>query len=220
MVGSRTAGSVDTRSAILDVAERLVQRQGFNGFSYADVASELGITKAALHYHFPGKAELGESLIRRYAARFCETLKSIDARDGAAPDKLLAYIDIYRAVLRDDRMCLCGMLAAEYQTLPAPMRLAVVGFFDDNESWLAGLLEAGRGAGTITFGDPSRQAAQMIIAGLEGAMLVSRPYAGTVRFDEIANRLAFEFMSTCASPARSSKSRATAASHATASGRR
>ena len=47
-----------------------MQVRGFNGFSYADIASELGITKASLHYHFPGKAELGEALIERYADRF------------------------------------------------------------------------------------------------------------------------------------------------------
>jgi TetR/AcrR family transcriptional repressor of nem operon len=55
-----------TRGRILDTAERLVQTRGFNGFSYADVATELGVTKASLHYHFPGKAELGEALVARY----------------------------------------------------------------------------------------------------------------------------------------------------------
>jgi TetR/AcrR family transcriptional repressor of nem operon len=33
-----------------------VQIRGFNGFSYADVAGELSLTTASLHYHFPGKA--------------------------------------------------------------------------------------------------------------------------------------------------------------------
>ena len=47
---------------------RLVQVTGFNGFSYADIAAELQLTKAALHYHFAGKAELGEALLARYAA--------------------------------------------------------------------------------------------------------------------------------------------------------
>ena len=60
----------DTAERILDVAERLVQTRGFNGFSYADIAGELGMTKAALHYHFAGKAELGEALVTRYAERF------------------------------------------------------------------------------------------------------------------------------------------------------
>src|SRR3954454_23736387 len=59
----------DTRERILDTAERLLQARGFNGFSYGDVAGELGITRAALHYHHPGKAELGEALIARYTER-------------------------------------------------------------------------------------------------------------------------------------------------------
>ncbi len=186
-------GPSDTRSAILDVAERLVQSRGFNGFSYADVASELGITKAALHYHFRGKAELGESLIVRYATRFQEMLLAIDAESTAAPAKLEAYTHLYRSALVDQRMCLCGMLAAEYHTLPPPMRDAVVQFFDDNEAWLATLLEAGRSAETLTFDDSARQAAQMIIAALEGAMLVARPYHDMMRFDAVANRLTLEF---------------------------
>jgi TetR/AcrR family transcriptional repressor of nem operon len=58
-MATRLAEASDTRTAILDVAERLVQARGFNGFSYADIAGELGLTRAALHYHFSGKAELG-----------------------------------------------------------------------------------------------------------------------------------------------------------------
>ena len=56
----------DTANLILDVAEQLVQVRGFNAFSYADVAGELELTNAALHYHFPSKSELGEALIARY----------------------------------------------------------------------------------------------------------------------------------------------------------
>src|SRR2546430_16030979 len=85
----------DTASRILDVAERLVQARGFNGFSYADVAAEPGITKASLHYHFPGKAELGESLISRYAARFAAALAAIDEARADAPTKLEAYAQLY-----------------------------------------------------------------------------------------------------------------------------
>src|SRR5207302_10075529 len=82
------ATGVDTATQILDVAERLVQERGFNGFSYADVARELGISKAALHYHYPGKAELGEALIERYAARFTDALVAVDAREIDAAEKL------------------------------------------------------------------------------------------------------------------------------------
>ena len=107
----------DTANQILDVAERLVQVRGFNAFSYADVAAELGLTNAALHYHFPTKSDLGEALISRYAARFVGALLEIDGSLADPLQKLDAYVDLYGEVLRHHRMCLCGMLAAEYETL-------------------------------------------------------------------------------------------------------
>src|SRR6516162_2979326 len=67
-----------TASRVLDAAEALVQVRGFNGFSYNDIAAELQITKASLHYHFATKADLGEALITRYAARFLEALAGLD----------------------------------------------------------------------------------------------------------------------------------------------
>jgi TetR/AcrR family transcriptional repressor of nem operon len=169
-----------TASKILDVAERLVQLRGFNGFSYADVAEELGISKASLHYHFAGKAELGEALIERYAYRFTGSLHKIDTRPVDARAKLAAYAKLYGDVLRRKRMCLCGMLAAEYQTLPKPMRSA-------------GVLEQGREEGTLRFSGPASEAAQMIVGGLEGAMLVTRPYGDPARFRAAADHLLASF---------------------------
>ncbi|HYB24438.1 MAG TPA: TetR/AcrR family transcriptional regulator, partial [Solirubrobacteraceae bacterium] len=147
--GQRVVAS--TRSRILDVGERLIQIRGFNGFSYADVAGELSITKASLHYHFPSKADLGEAIITRYAQRFVQALDAIDASPSDAPAKLAAYADLYAEVLREERMCLCGMLAAEYETLPKPIRDAVVTFFDDNETWLERVLDQGRTDDALRF---------------------------------------------------------------------
>jgi TetR/AcrR family transcriptional regulator, transcriptional repressor for nem operon len=173
----------------LAVAERLVQSRGFNGFSYADIAAELQISKASLHYHFPGKAELGEALIARYASRFAAALQAIDAAAAAAPAKLDAYAELHADVVRGNGMCLCGMLAAEYRTLPEPMRDAVVGFFDENEVWLEAVLEQGREQGTLHFTGAARATARMIVSGLEGAMLVARPYADPARFEAGVHQL-------------------------------
>jgi TetR/AcrR family transcriptional repressor of nem operon len=179
----------DTATRILDIGERLVQIRGFNGFSYADVAAELDMTKAALHYHFPGKAELGRALIERYTERFAAALAEIDARIPDAPAKLDAYAGLYADVLRDRRMCLCGMLAAEYQTLPDPMRDAVIAFIDANEAWVEKVLSDGRRDGTIALAGPASDAARLIVSGLEGAMLVARPYGDVARFDTAAEGL-------------------------------
>ena len=132
---------MDTARRILDVAERLVQTQGFNGFSYADISAEMGITKASLHYHFATKAALGSALITRYGAEFGRALDEIDRSASDAREKLRRYAGLYAEVLRQHRMCLCGMLAADYTTLPAAMRAGVKEFFDLNESWLARVFE-------------------------------------------------------------------------------
>ncbi len=141
----------DTRSRILDIAERLVQVRGFNGFSYADVAAELRVTKASLHYHFPGKAELGEALVVRYGERFVVALAAIDTHIADPLAKLDAYASLYAEMLREQRMCLCGMLAAECETLAAPIRDAVIIFLDDNEVLLERVLEQGRKDGSLHF---------------------------------------------------------------------
>ena len=167
---------------ILDTAEELVQVRGFNGFSYTDVAARLQVTNASLHYHFGSKAQLGAALIARYAARFSRALQGIDDSEADALAKLRAYAALYADVLRDNRLCLCGMLAAEYNTLPDQMRDAVVGFFDNNEDWLSRVLTEGQTAGTITVRGTIPDAARAIISGLEGAMLLTRPYRDTSRF--------------------------------------
>ncbi len=178
-----------TAERILDIAERLLQTRGFNNFSYADIASELGITKASLHYHFPGKAELGQALITRYAERFAQALAGIDKDLPTARAKLEAYSGLYADVLRGKRMCMCGVLAAEYQTLPGSMRTAVIDFFDENQRWLAALLSEGTADGTLRVDGSVDDMAQSILCTLEGAMLVARPYGDLVRFNAAAGQL-------------------------------
>jgi len=166
-----------------------VQVRGFNNFSYADVASELGITKGSLHYHYPGKAELGQALITRYAQRFSDALARIDHDLPDARAKLEAYAGLYAGVLEGKRMCMCGILAAEYQTLPKPMRGAVVRFFDENQKWLAALLTESKEDHTLEFTGSVEDVAQSILSTLEGAMLVARPYGDLARFNAAANQL-------------------------------
>jgi TetR/AcrR family transcriptional regulator, transcriptional repressor for nem operon len=78
---------------------------------------------------------------------------------------------------------------SEYLTLPEPMRNAVVAFFDKNETWLARVLRNGKQQGSLDFAGSPREIAQAIISTLEGALLISRPYAGSDRFRTTTRRL-------------------------------
>ena len=192
MPRKKAAAAPDTAQRILDIAERLVQTRGFNGFSYADIAGALALTKASLHYHFPTKAELGTRLIARYEHGFLEVLGEIDRTAADPRQKLARYAKIYADVLRNNRMCLCGMLAAEYATLPRPMKDEMRHFFDENERWLVAVLEEGRRTGTLKFSGSSLDVARALVGSLEGAMMLARSYGEVARFETVADRLLAE----------------------------
>lgn len=189
VMSAGTAASASTATRILDVAEALAQTRGFNGFSYADIASEIGITKASLHYHFPTKAELGRSIVSRYTERFMDALATIDASDLPVGEKLKCYVDLYESVLVRNRMCLCGMLAAEYATLPEPVQLEIRAFFDRNEDWLTGVIAEGEREGAVRFTGTPREFARLLTGALEGSMLLAYSYGDTSRFVEAAEQL-------------------------------
>ncbi|HYE99722.1 MAG TPA: TetR/AcrR family transcriptional regulator [Planctomycetota bacterium] len=179
-----------TADRILDVATRLVQARGYTGFSYADIAEAVGIRKASIHHHFPAKSDLGRALLARYRERFLGALAEIERSTAEPLERLRRYAALYVGVLRDDdRMCLCGMMAADLCALEPPLRDEVRRFFDDNESWIAGVLEEGRRARTLSFDGPSAGVAALVLACLQGAMLVARSYGDVGRFEAAARRL-------------------------------
>jgi TetR/AcrR family transcriptional repressor of nem operon len=185
----KTTRNGGTAQRILDVAERLMQVRGYNGFSYADIAAVLRVTKASLHYHFPSKAELGRSLMERYRTNFLAALTTIDATSTNIGEKLERYVSIYADVLAANRMCLCGMLAAEYATLPKPVKGEVIRFLDANEAWLADALDQARRSEGLQLPGPPIDAARLIVATLEGAMMLARSYGDVQRFERAGRRM-------------------------------
>jgi TetR/AcrR family transcriptional repressor of nem operon len=186
---TRPGSPDEPATAILDVAERLAQTKGYNGFSYADIAAELGVTKAGLHYHFPSKEALGRALIDRYERDFGAALAAIDQAAADPRAKLQQYAGLYDSVVRNDRMCLCGMLAAEYATLPAMMQAALRQFFDMNERWLTYVLLDGQRSGIFSYKESASERARMILGALEGAMLIARSYGDPHRFQAAAEHV-------------------------------
>lgn len=174
-----TAASSGTAELILDAAERRAQRLGFNGFSYADVAGELGVTAASIHYHFPSKADLGERMIERYTARLLQSFADFD-KDFSDPwRRLQAYVGLYEVLVSENKLCLCCMLAAEHQTLPEMMQERLREFFDLDTRWVAAQITATKNAGGSS---EAQAAAAALIGALQGAALVARANQGVNSF--------------------------------------
>lgn len=160
---------------VVDAAEALIQHAGYNGFSYDDVARQVGIRKPSIHHHFPTKAELVATVAQRYTHRFREQLLGIEGRHATARKRLQAYAELFQRTFEHDRrLCVCGMLGAEADALPEGVTSEVERFFAVNLDWLAQTIAAGQADGSLRQDTPSRALAEMVLSALEGAMVVAR----------------------------------------------
>ncbi|CUH45064.1 TetR/AcrR family transcriptional regulator [Ruegeria atlantica] len=156
----------ETASRILDVAERMARQGGYYAFSFRDIASEIGIKSASIHYHFPTKEALGEALVTRYTDRFLGALGRLD--EATPLESLEQYVAAYRqALIEQDLMCLCGMFGAEIARLPNPVARRTREFFERNLVWLETVFRAAGAA------NPEARAGETI-ARLEGSMILAR----------------------------------------------
>lgn len=178
----------DTREQIMAAARAMVQARGYNALSFRDVAASVGVKSASVHYHFPTKGDLAAALARRYTEEGMDYLDALLVKGEDYRACLARYVAIFRRALEDgNRMCLCGIMAAENEDLPAAVRAEVAAFTNANVAWLTGLL-AGRRPGTSPELARARGAA--IYAAVAGAQLVARGRNDIAVYDAIMGAFA------------------------------
>jgi TetR/AcrR family transcriptional repressor of nem operon len=157
------------RDTIMETARATVQRHGYNGLSFRELAKEVGIKSASIHYYFPTKGELGAALARRYSEEAHALFESF-LSEADPSSWLVKYTDVFRMALeKDNRMCLCGIMGAEYDELPEAVKVEVSAFADVNTAWLKkALMELG-----VTKSQLS-DTAGAIYAAVIGAQLIAR----------------------------------------------
>ena len=161
-------------SEIMDAAERCIRTSGYNGFSFRQIAADVGVKSSSVHHHFPTKPALAAAVARRYTDRFEAALdKAKSAKDWRAVFR--------KALVQDGQMCLCGVLGAESGDLPPEVSAEARRFFTRNVQALGRL-----------YGSPSaasRQSALRIMAMLEGAMMLARTLEDPKVFDQATRDL-------------------------------
>ena len=182
--------SMDTKTQLLDSAERAARERGYDGFSYADIAEDVGIRKASIHYHYPSKADLGLALIKRYREGLRHQLDDISERGKTAGAKLKAYLKFYRSAMTEgDTVCLCVAFAISRDNLADSIITELNQFHDDSISWLTALYADAIEDGSISdIRDPNHEAASTL-ATVEGAQLIARSAKNMKRFDEAVKHL-------------------------------
>jgi TetR/AcrR family transcriptional repressor of nem operon len=166
------------RDAILTFAEARMRRGGFHGFSFRDLAADVGIKSASVHYHFPTKADLGVSLMRNYQEQMLAAFG--DPEDGRTlADKLGAVRDAYRSKLSKAGICLCGILAAEHAGLPEPVGEALIDYFAACRNWLiSAFVKSGAG-------EPEKRAL-VFSSAVQGGLLMAHALSEPTLFNRVA----------------------------------
>lgn len=181
---------METRTALLDSAERLCRARGVDGFSYADMAADVGIRKASIHHHFAAKSDLASALVERYASAFLAALERISSSGKSAAARLRRYVSLYRRALGDgETMCLCVALAAGRDSLTPATLARLAAFHDANTAWLTQTFAlANRDRSIKGVADPASEA-RACLALMEGAQLIAHAARRPKDFDEATQAL-------------------------------
>ncbi len=156
------------KEALLKAAEHKVRLGGYDNFSFRELANEVGIKSASVHYHFATKADLGAELAHQYTDSFLAALGEPADIQAEGKDPIEVYTQLFRgSLVTDDKMCLCGLLGAQSESLPEKVRIEVKRFFNENLAWL-------KAAHAANGEKNPSHAAIITISLLEGAMMISK----------------------------------------------
>ncbi|MBB3952936.1 TetR/AcrR family transcriptional regulator [Aureimonas jatrophae] len=172
----------NVREDILGAARRAAQAHGYTGLNFRELAAEVGIKSASIHYHFPTKVDLGAAVAKRYWEDSEAVLGDL-WNGGVDPVAALhAYPDTFRRSLENgNRICLCSFMSAEHDDLPDPVKAEVSRFAEINVAWLAKVL----GAATDRNAADCEPRARAIFAAVAGAQLMARSRADVAAFDAL-----------------------------------
>ena len=177
--------TVDTKTALLNSAERAARTRGFDGFSYADLATDVGIRKASIHHHFPTKAALSSALMQRYFDDFIVATTTIDAHQTSGAARLSALIDHYRNALNDGTsLCLCVSFSASRESLSPDVIGQISQFRAAVIAWIEQVFTDGAADGSITAVTNPIAEATATMALLEGGQLAARAEQTPKMFDD------------------------------------
>lgn len=164
---------MDTKDHAIQIAKSHLQLRGYNGFSFQDIADELGIRKASLHYYFSSKEDLGLALISNYSAAFQQWVGKF--KEDSPLAQVERYIQMFSLISQDDlKICPAGVLCIDLNTLPSKMQKAVSSFQEEQKQWLEKVLNNGIKNGDFTTSLSAKEMAQLLMSTCQGSLQIAR----------------------------------------------
>jgi TetR/AcrR family transcriptional repressor of nem operon len=183
---STTANAAaSTREQLVSHAQTLIRQRGYNGFSYRDLAEQIGVKTASIHYHFPSKDDLLLAAVEDYTHKSAAVLQMLNEVENAV-DRLDRFA-LRLVNAPSGQICMCGMLSADLASLSDRVRDALQSFYRLNERWLAKVVADGVKDGSLKSSGDAESDGRWLFAAFQGALMGSRLFQNTDRIVDVVD---------------------------------
>jgi len=160
------------REEIIQLADTLIRQKGYNAFSFYDISDKVGIKTASVHYHFPAKSDLGVAVIEQHIENLNNVIEHY--KQKSSTEKLDKFFSIYANIKKENKVCLVGSLATDFNTLDKKVQQKLKAFSEVMLNWVSNFLEDGRKDNLFDFEGEPRTKALMIISNMLAIVQLSR----------------------------------------------
>ncbi|MBD2259234.1 TetR/AcrR family transcriptional regulator [Pseudanabaena sp. FACHB-2040] len=196
----------ETRQKIVREAALLFNRQGYAGASMADIMRVTGLQKGGIYNHFGSKEELAleafEYMIQEITRHYMAAIRS----QRHAVDRLLAMLEVYRHYIDQPPIeggCPILNTAVESDDTHPVMRQRVRQALDSWQSLIRRVLERGMERGEVRPGTDADELATLLIAMVEGAVMMSKVYDDSIYLERAIRHLQIQLQAVRADAVRS-----------------
>ncbi len=167
-----------TRKKILKTAERLMWFQGYDGASLNDVVKKAGVSKGALFHYYPNKQAITLEILDKYAAeQLFAPFEKFMASESSLQKALYAWLQhVFDTYARTHFKggCLLGNTTLGLSDREPEIRDKVKQIFLQWENLMVGHFKPAATRGDLLM-EP-RQCARLLIAQLQGAIMLSKAH--------------------------------------------
>lgn len=162
------------KSQIIELALRNIRERGYLSFSYDDLAKELGVTKASIHYHFEKKEDLGLAVCARIKEGLENSFNKVVEAKMNEEDKLWEFISRRAKQIEKNEVCPISSLQADFNFLPSSMQENVQQLSQLEMDYMKDILDKIKNEGKIHKSQDTRGLAALLISSVKGALQYKR----------------------------------------------
>jgi TetR/AcrR family transcriptional repressor of nem operon len=175
------------KKEIIDLSIKYLRKYGFDSFSFQDIAKELGIAKASIHYHFPSKEDLLNGVLDEIKLGLIALRSELRVVDQNT-QKLKRFFEIMITLNPKEFICPISSLQAEYFVFSEEIQDKIRDISKTEIGIISEILETGRDEGEFVFTSSPEEEAKILLSSYKGFLLYSRALEKEVE-DDLIERL-------------------------------